>query len=155
MKRNNSLLRKLASNISDVDRRFYRKGDDIAAAIIEAMRDRNMSQKDLATRLGKKESYVSRVLGGGVNLTLRTITEFEAALGTDIIRPLARRKNPRRRNTFQAPAEIVQITPPDSIGGVGVDEDGDLIFRGVGSPVASPARRQARFSEHDEMAVTS
>ncbi|NTU95289.1 MAG: helix-turn-helix transcriptional regulator, partial [Bacteroidales bacterium] len=39
----------------------------------------------LAEKLGKKESYISRVLSGNANPTLKTIAELEVALGEDVI----------------------------------------------------------------------
>ena len=43
-----------------------------------------MSQRDLAQRLGKSEAEVSRMLSGLHNLTLKTLTRLEVALGEDI-----------------------------------------------------------------------
>ena len=36
--------------------------------------------------MGKDGSYVSRVLGGGVNLTLKTIAQFEEALDACVLK---------------------------------------------------------------------
>ena len=44
-----------------------------------------MTQRELAEKLGKQESYVSKILAGWSNPTLKTIVEFEVALGKDII----------------------------------------------------------------------
>lgn len=49
--------------------------------IQRALNDRNLSQKDLAGKLGVGESYVSQMLGlSARNLTLRTIARVMAAL---------------------------------------------------------------------------
>ena len=44
-----------------------------------------MTQKELAEKLGVKESFISRILAGHENLTLKTITKLESALESDII----------------------------------------------------------------------
>lgn len=90
-------LQQDAEQIPDAERRLHRRLDDIAARMIALMERRGLNQKELAARVGKKESYVSRVLGGGVNLTQKTIAEFEAALDADIRVPLERRPRPPRR----------------------------------------------------------
>lgn len=78
-------LRQHAKQISPVEQRFYDKNDEIVARIRGLLDERDLTQKELAKKLGKTPSYVSRVLGGAVNLTLQTITEFEVALEADII----------------------------------------------------------------------
>ena len=51
----------------------------------EILNIKGMTQKDLAQRLGKTETEVSRWLSGTHNLTLSTICKISAALGEDII----------------------------------------------------------------------
>ena len=50
------------------------------------MRQRRMSQRDLAKNTGKTEAEVSRWLGGTHNFTLRTLAKISTALGEDLIR---------------------------------------------------------------------
>ena len=57
----------------------------IANRIYEILEDKGMSQKELAQRLGKTETEVSRWLSGTHNLTLSTICKISAALGEDIV----------------------------------------------------------------------
>ena len=45
-----------------------------------------MSQKDLAKRLGKTETEVSRWLSGTHNLTLATICKISTALDADVVK---------------------------------------------------------------------
>ena len=44
-----------------------------------------MTQKELAQKLGKTETEVSRWLSGTHNLTLSTICKISAALGEEIV----------------------------------------------------------------------
>ncbi|MBR1503362.1 MAG: helix-turn-helix transcriptional regulator [Prevotella sp.] len=58
----------------------------IANRIYDILEEKGMSQKDLAHRLGKTETEVSRWLSGTHNLTLATICKISSALGTDVIK---------------------------------------------------------------------
>ena len=57
----------------------------IANRIYEILEAKGMTQKDLAKRLGKTETEVSRWLSGTHNLTLSTICKISAALGDPIL----------------------------------------------------------------------
>jgi transcriptional regulator with XRE-family HTH domain len=45
------------------------------------MRERGISRADLAARMGVSPGRVSQILGGGENLTLRTLAALSTALG--------------------------------------------------------------------------
>lgn len=69
-----------------VTRQLHRLLTRVSRRLSHLLQKQNeMTQSDLAKRLDKSPSYVSRVLGGGVNLTLETISEFEVALGGCIL----------------------------------------------------------------------
>lgn len=57
----------------------------IANRVYELLETKKMSQKELAKRLGKTETEVSRWLSGTHNLTLATIAKLSVALDDDII----------------------------------------------------------------------
>ena len=59
----------------------------IANRIYDILDERGMSQRDLARKLGKTETEVSRWLSGTHNLTIATIAKIAAGLGDDIIKP--------------------------------------------------------------------
>ena len=68
------LLRKKAR--SGLDRnsaswRLVRKQGDIVAQTVEYLKERGWTRRDLAQRSGMQESYLSRVLAGNANLTLK------------------------------------------------------------------------------------
>ena len=78
--------RKAVQDIDPAKRRLHRLLTRVSARIGKLLDDdEECTQKDLADRLGKDPSYVSRVLGGGVNLTLKTIVRFEEAFGACIL----------------------------------------------------------------------
>lgn len=78
--------RKKVQNIDSAKRRLHRLLTRVSARIGQLLdADEGLTQQGLADRLGKDPSYVSRVLGGGVNLTLQTIVQFEDALDACIL----------------------------------------------------------------------
>lgn len=58
----------------------------IIARIDTLLKEKNMTQRDLAKKLGKSEAVVSRWTSGFPNLTLRSIAELSIALGEPLIR---------------------------------------------------------------------
>jgi transcriptional regulator with XRE-family HTH domain len=80
-----SLLRKAVATVSPCTRRFVDRQGALAVRITEIMQLSGMTQRQLAEKLGKKESYISRIVAGWANPTLRTIVEFEIALGQNVI----------------------------------------------------------------------
>lgn len=65
--------------------RFVEINLNIVEEIYAIMERKNITQKDLAQKLGKKESEISKWLTGMHNLTLRSIARLEVALGEDLI----------------------------------------------------------------------
>jgi plasmid maintenance system antidote protein VapI len=80
-----SLLKRTVDKISPFTTKFVKRQGEFAVRVSEIMKSTGMTQRQLAEKLGKKESYVSRILAGWANPTLKTITEFEVAIGHDII----------------------------------------------------------------------
>ena len=56
-----------------------------SVALVRLLKEKNMSQRDLARKLGKSEAVVSRWTTGFPNLTLRSIAELSTALGEPLI----------------------------------------------------------------------
>ena len=65
--------------------RLFDLCDEVAGRIAAALDARGWTQRQLADALGKRESYVSRALAGGNNFTLKTIAQFEVALGMPLL----------------------------------------------------------------------
>ena len=57
----------------------------IANRICDILEAKGMTQKELARKLGKTETEVSRWLSGTHNLTLSTICKISTALGEDLV----------------------------------------------------------------------
>ena len=58
---------------------------DIVARIDLLLKEKNMTQRDLARKLGKSEAVVSRWITGFPNFTLRSLSQLSAALGEPLI----------------------------------------------------------------------
>ena len=57
---------------------------EIIVKFLQKMREKNISQSELAKRTGLKQSYISRVLSSSSNLTLATIRKIGEALNVDV-----------------------------------------------------------------------
>ena len=53
---------------------------DVTESLAGALEDGGVTRAELARRLGRTPGFVSQLLGGGRNLTLRTIADIAAAL---------------------------------------------------------------------------
>lgn len=58
---------------------------DVTEDILIIMEDKGITKKDLANKLGKSKAYVSQVLSGSKNMTLKTLSDLCFALG---VKPL-------------------------------------------------------------------
>jgi len=59
---------------------------DIIARIDAILKQKNMTQKDLARKMGRSEAAISRWNSGFPNLTLKSIAEISTALGEPLIK---------------------------------------------------------------------
>lgn len=57
---------------------------DITEKILEAMKNKNMSRKDLADELGTSKSAVSKLLNNGSNITLKRLLKISMAVGYEL-----------------------------------------------------------------------
>lgn len=64
---------------------FVDKYADIVVRINQLLKERQYSQKELAEKLDKNPSEISKWLAGNHNFTLRSIAKLEAELGETIL----------------------------------------------------------------------
>lgn len=57
---------------------------EVTEALARALRNAGLTQSELAARLGKTKGFVSQIMGGGRNLTLRTLADVAGAIGCRI-----------------------------------------------------------------------
>jgi transcriptional regulator with XRE-family HTH domain len=81
----NKIMDDIRSTISPEMKMQMELSVAIANRIYEILEAKGMTQKDLAMRLGKTETEVSRWLSGTHNLTLSTICKISAALEEEIV----------------------------------------------------------------------
>jgi transcriptional regulator with XRE-family HTH domain len=65
-------------------RRLFAQEDlilEVTETICELLENEKISRKELADRLGKTKGFVSQLLNGGRNLTLRTVADILHVLG--------------------------------------------------------------------------
>lgn len=58
---------------------------DIALALHYYMREKEMTQRELAVKMGVSPVYIVKLLKGGENLTLDTICKLQDALGENLL----------------------------------------------------------------------
>lgn len=56
----------------------------VTAALISTMQAQRVTRTELADRIGKSKAFVSQVLSGSRNMTLRTIADIALALGKEL-----------------------------------------------------------------------
>lgn len=78
-------LDQLIEKVPEHTRLMVAKSFDISERILDILDSKDMSQKEFALLLGKKESEVSRWMKGSHNFTLETIAKIEIALGETIL----------------------------------------------------------------------
>lgn len=57
---------------------------DLCESVYRRMSELGIGKAELAQRMGKKQSQITRILSGKANMTLRTIAELDSALGLGI-----------------------------------------------------------------------
>ena len=67
----------------DADFRFDIKAQEVATDLARALHESGTSLAELCEKLGWQPSRVSKVLGGGANLTLKTLQQLSGALGLE------------------------------------------------------------------------
>lgn len=59
---------------------------DIIARIDAILKEKHMTQRDLAHKMGKSEAVVSRWITGFPSITLRSLSQLSVALGEPLIK---------------------------------------------------------------------
>lgn len=85
MSNKKSIVREALDKVSRDQKKYTRTNLDIATRIQKILEKKGWSQQDLAEKMGKQNSEISKWLTGTHNFTLRTLTKIEAVLGEDLI----------------------------------------------------------------------
>lgn len=81
----------------------------IANRIYDLLEQKGMSQKDLAQKLGKTETEVSRWLCGTHNITMATIAKIAVALDDDIITSTATKRKRNIHPKLSLPRRVAAV----------------------------------------------
>ena len=92
MKRN-PLFENALAHVSPEIREEVRLNIDIANRISDLLKAKGMTQRELAARLGKRESEVSRWMTGSHGFTTKTLAKIAAVLGEPIVEVNRRRES--------------------------------------------------------------
>ncbi len=81
----NELFRHCLAAVPEEQKAEFELSFGIAERISEVLKAKNLTQKDFANRLHKRESEVSKWMTGRHNFTMQTIAKIEVALGCKLI----------------------------------------------------------------------
>lgn len=87
---------KNAARYRDDNRDWLNKSAKIAIRLRKILRDNNISQIELANRMGVTPVQVNKILSGKENLGLKTICKVEKAIGLSLIEIFPVKDNPFR-----------------------------------------------------------
>lgn len=82
----NTLFRECAEQVPADVKLFVDLSFNVADRIDAALKERGMTQKQLAQAMGKTENEVSRWVGGTHNFTLKTIAKISSVLQVDLLK---------------------------------------------------------------------
>ena len=87
--------------------------------VVAAMRERDMSRVELAQRLGVSKAFVTKLLNGNTNLTIRTMVSLAAALECELlvdIQPRSKSSHDRLRKTKRETSVVYCHEPAEAFG---------------------------------------
>lgn len=92
---------------------------EVTEVLCGVLEQEHISKKELAERLGKTKGFVSQLLNGGRNLTLRTVADILYVLGYKVtLRPY---KEAKPGAEGKSPARPERIHPADEIQSVNLN----------------------------------
>ena len=71
--------------MTTIEKAVLKRQIAIGERISTILKDKGWTQRDLARKIEMKDSYVSAILAGQLNLTLKTIAILEAGLSEKLI----------------------------------------------------------------------
>ena len=81
----NALFRQCLAAVPEEQKAEFELSYAIAERISEVLQAKNLTQKDFAQRLHKRESERSKWMTGRHNFTMQTIAKIETALGCKLV----------------------------------------------------------------------
>lgn len=81
----NKLFRDCLSNIPVEQKAEFELSFGIAERLSEILKERNLTQRDFARLLNKRDSEISKWLTGRHNFTMQTIAHIQNVLGCNLV----------------------------------------------------------------------
>jgi transcriptional regulator with XRE-family HTH domain len=81
----NALARQILAETPAEVKQFVRRYSELTVRIHDIMEEKGWTQKDLAEKMGKSPSEISKWLNGEHNFTIRSLAKLEVELGEDLI----------------------------------------------------------------------
>ena len=97
---------------SDHNRRLLREEElilEVTEAVIAVMQEEGISKAQLAKRLGKTKGFISQLLSGGRNLTLRTLAGLVDALGYRVTITVSKDRDSRSVGSESPDLRVINI----------------------------------------------
>ncbi|WP_418894077.1 helix-turn-helix transcriptional regulator [Limibacterium fermenti] len=69
----------------ETNKEWLKHSAQIAVQVLFAIKDKGITQKELALRMGVSPQYVNKIVKGSENLSLETISKIEQALSISLI----------------------------------------------------------------------
>lgn len=92
------------------NRAWLKRSQSIAIKVLRSLREKGLSQKELAAVLSVSPQQVNKIVKGGENLTLETISKLENALGIQLIEVVSVQKHTdanKETITYSTSTELV------------------------------------------------
>lgn len=81
----NELFRQCLAEIPMEHKRAFELSFDIAERLDNVLKKKGISQRDLARKMNKRDSEISKWLTGRHNFTMKTIAQIECAIGEPLL----------------------------------------------------------------------
>ncbi len=97
---------------SDHNRRLLREEElilEVTEAVSAVMQEEGISKARLAKRLGKTKGFISQLLSGGRNLTLRTLAGLVDALGYRVTITVSKNRDSRSVGSESPDLRVINI----------------------------------------------
>lgn len=78
--KNSGFITKYMEQMDQAELDFGQLSLEVAEEIAKKMKDKSLSKADLAKRLGTSRAYVTKILTGDANLSLKTLAKLQNAL---------------------------------------------------------------------------
>lgn len=79
------VAKRMMAKMPEETKIFVDKYADIVVRVNQLLKEKGLTQKDLASKMGKKPPEINKWLSGEHNFTLRSIAKLEAELGETIL----------------------------------------------------------------------